>query len=99
MLTAVPLRRFHTGREEVPLALTREAQIKPGYTHLYPELRPGWEPAETIAQRVADRVLATHGYAALLKGRVLSDTHFEFRGGSATLRPGGRISRLVDGRR
>jgi hypothetical protein len=65
---------------------------------LYPELRFGWEAAEEAARRLADRIVSRQGYAALLKGRVLSEEHFEFRGGSS-LRPGGRLSRMCDGRR
>jgi hypothetical protein len=65
---------------------------------LYPELRFGWEAAEEAARRLADRIVSRQGYAALLKGRVLSEEHFEFRGGSS-IRPGGRLSRMCDGRR
>ncbi|MGH7515266.1 MAG: hypothetical protein ACREOQ_20370, partial [Gemmatimonadales bacterium] len=62
-----------------------------------PELRPGYA-AQDAARRLADRLLAQQGYAALLKGRVLPEEHFEFRGGSS-IRPGGRLSRMSDGRR
>jgi hypothetical protein len=80
------------------MGLSREARVRAGFGHLYPELRAGWESAQNLARRVADRILARHGYAALLKGRVLSEEHFEFRGGSS-IRLGGRLSRLSDGRR
>ena len=80
------------------MGLSREARIRPGFAHVYPELRAGWEAAANAARRVADRILAQHGYAGLLKERLLSDEHFEFRGGSS-IRPGGHVSRLSDGRR
>jgi hypothetical protein len=80
------------------MGLSRETRMRPGYGHVYPELRPGWEAAQRVAARVADRLLSRHGYAALLRRRVLPDEHFEFRGGSS-IRPGGRLSRLTDGRR
>jgi hypothetical protein len=54
--------------------------------------------AQNVAARVADRLVSRQGYAALLSRRVLPDDHFEFRGGSS-IRPGGRLSRMTDGRR
>jgi hypothetical protein len=80
------------------MGLSRETRVRPGFGHLYPELRPGWDVAQDAARRLADRILTKQGYAALLKGRVLPDDHFEFRGGSS-IRPGGRLSRMSDGRR
>ena len=80
------------------MGLSRETRVRSGFSHLYPELRAGWEAAQAAARRVADRILAHRGYAALMKGRVLPDEHFEFRGGSS-IRPGGRLSRISDGRR
>jgi hypothetical protein len=80
------------------MGLSRETRLRSGFGHLYPELRPGWEVAQNVAGRVSDRILATRGYAALLKGRVLRDDHFEFRGGMS-MRLGGRLSRVSDGRR
>ena len=81
------------------MGLNREVRVRSGHGHLYPEIRPGWDSADTIAHRVADRLLAQRGYVAVLKGRVLPDVHFEFRGGGSSIRPGGRLSRLSDGRR
>lgn len=80
------------------MGLSREARLRPGCSHFYPELRPGWEVAQNVAARVADRIVTRQGYAAVLSRRVLPDDHFEFRGGSS-IRPGGRLSRLIDGRR
>ena len=80
------------------MGLSRETRVRAGFGHLYPELRSGWDAAQDAARRVADRLVTNRGYVALLKGRVLPDAHFEFRGGSS-IRPGGRLSRLSDGRR
>ena len=80
------------------MGLSREARLRTGCGQLYPDLRPGWEVAQTVAARVADRLVSRQGYAALLRRRVLPEEHFEFRGGSS-IRPGGRLSRLTDGRR
>jgi hypothetical protein len=80
------------------MGLTREVRVRSGFGHLYPEIRPGWDAAASAARLVSDRIVAQQGYAAVLKGRVLPDEHFEFRGGSS-IRPGGRRSRLSDGRR
>ena len=80
------------------MGLSRETRLRPGCGHFYPELRPGWEVAQNVAARVFDRLVTRQGYAAVLGRRVLPDDHFEFRGGSS-IRPGGRLSRLTDGRR
>lgn len=81
------------------MLLTREARPKPEFRHLYPEAGPAaWLPAETLARQISERVLARQGYAGLLRGRVLPDLHFEFRGGLPDhVRPGGRHSRAIDG--
>jgi len=66
---------------EAVMGLTREAKLKSKFGHVYPEIRPGWwEPASVVARRVADRLLTRHGYAGLLKRRVLLDDHFRVRG-------------------
>jgi hypothetical protein len=80
------------------MGLSRETRVRPGYGHLYPEIRPGWDAADAVARRIAERILAQQGYVGVLKGRVLPERHFEFRGGSS-IRPGGLHSRLSDGRR
>lgn len=60
----------------------REARLRAEHSHRYPGVRPErWEPAATVA----DRVLAgwlLRGSLIALRGRVLQDAHFEFRGGS-----------------
>lgn len=67
----------------------RQARLKPEYSILYPTLQPGvWERAVTVADRLlADGVL--HGRVTALRGRMLIDAHFEFRGGRS--RGGERI--------
>jgi hypothetical protein len=61
----------------------REARLRPEHAHRYPGVRAEqWEPAATVA----DRVLAgwlIRGELISVRGRVLLDAHFEFRGGSA----------------
>lgn len=59
----------------------REAQLRPEYAELYAGFRPGeWENAAVLADRLlADQILRGSGTA--LRGRVLVDAHFEFRGG------------------
>ena len=60
----------------------REARPRPEHAPRYPGVRPErWEPAATVA----DRVLAgwlLRGDLTAIRGRVLLDAHFEFRGGS-----------------
>jgi hypothetical protein len=62
---------------------TREARLRPEYVELYPGIRSGeWEPAAILADRLlADRLL--RGSDAAIRGRVLLDAHFEFRGGAS----------------
>jgi hypothetical protein len=59
----------------------REARLRPQFAELYPEIAAGkWSPAAVLA----DRILAAavlRGSEAALRGRVLNDRHFEFRGG------------------
>jgi hypothetical protein len=59
----------------------REARLRPAHAHRYPDIRPErWEPAATLA----DRVLAgwlLRGNLLAIRGRVLLEEHFEFRGG------------------
>ena len=61
----------------------REARLLPQHAHRYPGLSPDrWEPAATLA----DRVLAgwlLRGTTLTLRGRTLTEAHFEFRGGVA----------------
>jgi hypothetical protein len=58
----------------------REARLRPEYAELYPGVEPGvWLPATTVGQQLLLWHLAT---AAVPQGeRLLTDGHFEFRGG------------------
>jgi hypothetical protein len=63
--------------------MQREARLRPEYAHLYPMLEPGiWAPAAVTAEKVAAIRLLQLGDAFVLHDRVLTDAHFEFRGGS-----------------
>jgi hypothetical protein len=59
----------------------REACLRAGHGRLYPGLVAGeWKTAAVLA----DQVLAGHllrGATVVVRGRVLPETHFEFRGG------------------
>ena len=65
-----------------PGASPREARLRPEHAYQYPGIRSErWESAATIA----DRVLAgwlLRGNDIAIRGRVLLEAHFEFRGGS-----------------
>jgi hypothetical protein len=60
----------------------RKTCLKPEYASLYPEVPPNiWVGAAGVAARVAARLRrSVNSYPWPLK-RVLSDEHFEFRGG------------------
>jgi hypothetical protein len=63
--------------------MLREARVRPEYAHLYPMLEPGaWEPAAVTAAKVAATRLLQLVDTYVLHDRVLTDAHFEFRGGS-----------------
>jgi hypothetical protein len=60
----------------------RRIMLKPEFAGLYPELPVGqWLDALEAAMRRAERLWFEHGPAALMRGRLLSDEHFEFAGG------------------
>jgi hypothetical protein len=63
--------------------MVREARLRPEYAHLYPMLEPGaWAPAAAIADKVAATRLLQLADAYVLHDRVLTEAHFEFRGGT-----------------
>ena len=66
----------------VPWASRREARLRSEHAALYPGVHAGiWEPAAVLVDRiVAARLL--RGGPLEIRARVLSDAHFEFRGGS-----------------
>jgi len=49
---------------------------------MYPELQPDyWLPAWQVATRLAERRWREIGPEAMVQDRLLSDDHFDFRGG------------------
>jgi len=60
----------------------REARLRPASTGRYPGIRPGeWISAALLADRVLVLWLL-QGSVAVLRGRLLPEADFEFRGGS-----------------
>ena len=63
--------------------MLREARVRAEFAHLYPMLEAGaWAPAAVIADRVAAIRLLQLADTYVLHDRVLTDAHFEFRGGT-----------------
>ena len=63
--------------------MAREARLRPEYAHLYPMLESGaWQPAAKAAEKVAAVRLLQLADTFVLHDRVLTDAHFEFRGGT-----------------
>lgn len=59
----------------------REARLRPEHAHLYPGQRAGvWEVAAVVVDRIVAARLLGGGLA--IRGRVLSESHFDFRGGT-----------------
>jgi hypothetical protein len=64
------------------MAIVREARLRPQYAHLYPELPAGrWLPASEVGATILMSQLKALRPASLGE-RLLSDEHFEFRGGN-----------------
>lgn len=63
--------------------MRREARLRPEFAHLYPMLQPDtWESAAMTAERIAAMRLLQLADTYVLHDRVLTEAHFEFRGGS-----------------
>lgn len=75
----------------------RQARLRPEFAHLYPGVSAGiWEVAANVAERLQTRVEWTHDRPRE-QGRLMDESHFEFRGGARLSRPGsGRRSRWND---
>jgi hypothetical protein len=73
----------------------REARLRPEYAGLYPGVEPGvWLPATTVGQKLLLWHLAT---AATPQGeRLMTEEHFEFRGGLARAPTNGTRTRAGD---
>ena len=76
---------------------TREAQVKAAYRDWYPGLDAGiWYPAAWVAARVLEQL--QHGEPRWALGtRVLTEDHFDFRGGAADRRSDLRTRSSDDG--
>jgi hypothetical protein len=62
---------------------SREARLRAEFAYLYPGLRPReWDSAAMVADRVLAGCLIRNSETAI-RGRVLLDPHFEFRGGES----------------
>ncbi|HUR94979.1 MAG TPA: hypothetical protein VMY76_10375 [Gemmatimonadales bacterium] len=60
----------------------REARLRMEHAPRYPDVRPErWDFAATVADRVLAGALL-RGRLVTMRGRVLPDEHFEFRGGA-----------------
>lgn len=69
----------------LPWTLRREARLRPEHAALYPGVRVGvWEPAAVLVDRIVAARLLRGGHLGI-RGRVLSDEHFEFRGGAESV--------------
>jgi len=63
--------------------MLREARVRPEFAHLYPMLEPGaWAAAALVAEKVAAIRLLQLEDTYVFHDRVLTDAHFEFRGGT-----------------
>ena len=60
----------------------REARLRKEYVGLYPGLSPDtWLPAANVAEHIVDLVRRERGTLGL-RGRVIAEDHFDFRGGA-----------------
>jgi hypothetical protein len=76
-------------------AQLREARLREQYGRLYPGLKPGvWLPAAEVAEHIVAEIRHEGGRSGVL-GRLVSEDHFEFRGGGSRAR-GRRDERLED---
>jgi hypothetical protein len=73
----------------------REARLRPEFASLYPGLEAGvWLPASTVGQKLLLWHLATS--AAPQGDRLMTDEHFEFRGGPGANSRNGARTRAGD---
>jgi hypothetical protein len=63
------------------LFVVRRARLRPGFARLYPELVPNVWMCASKAARLVRSANLRKGREVVLGARVLSDSHFEFRGG------------------
>ena len=71
----------------LPWTTRREARLRPEHAALYPGVRAGvWEPAAVLVDRIVAARLLRGGQVEIC-ARMLSDEHFEFRGGTEASAP------------
>jgi hypothetical protein len=77
-------------------AALREARLMAEYVESYPGLPAGvWLPAGEVAEHIV-AVVRREGGRLGLRGRVMADEHFEFRGGEPGAARGSRTERRED---
>ncbi len=70
-------------------AAVRECRLRREHSALYPGVEPEvWEIAANVVERLHTRRAWSLGAAIPPSGRLLADTHFEFRGGRRQSRQG-----------
>ena len=77
----------------------RQARLRPEYAAIYPGVPAGeWRPVGELLDCVAAaRLRAGRRSGELLRGRVLDDRHFDFRGGGDRPQGGrGSLTRVTD---
>jgi hypothetical protein len=71
----------------LPWTSRREARLRAEHAVCYPGVRAGvWEPAAVLVDRIVAARLLSGGQVEI-RGRVLADEHFEFRGGMRSPAP------------
>ena len=61
----------------------RQVRLRLQFTGLYPGLDPGvWENADDLAARLLSQHAVQPSPGYMLSDRILSEEHFEFRGGA-----------------
>jgi hypothetical protein len=71
----------------LPWTSRREARLRPEHAALYPGVGAGvWESAAVLVDRIVAARLLRGGHLDIQE-RVLSDQHFEFRGGTGSTAP------------
>jgi hypothetical protein len=84
------------GSEVTMAGAGREARLREEFGGLYPGLTAGrWLPASEVAEHIVDLVRRERGSLGL-RGRVMAEEHFDFRGGAPAGERGSRRGRRED---
>ena len=70
-----------TGAPSMHLFTVRRARLRPGFARLYPELAPDVWMSASRAARLVRSANRRHRRELVPGARVLSELHFEFKGG------------------